>query len=355
MPEYSLFLRNKIWWLRFYVNGRKFRKTTKETNERRAHKKAGIIIENEITRLSGRQEVNFGQLCARYYTHVKLHKRSWADDAQMLKVFLLFFQKETLLQDINLAKIEDFVSWVLERRVGNVRTISKARVNRYLAVLKHMFYLAIDWEIYFKVNPVRKFRFFVETPRERFYSKDEIARLWKAALEERNEGHTVVQKIFYMMLVVALLTGLRLGEIIDLKWSDFREGFILVRHTKNSKKRFVPVRPEVWQLLNGLAKNSEYVFELPTRNSQCIRKVWRTVKDKAGIETSARFHDCRHTCATQLLQSGCDLRTLQQILGHSSLKMVEAYTHTTDELKMKAVMAIDLPVLAAENKSNVVR
>ena len=354
MPDYSLYSRNEIWWIRFYINGKE--STNHQGNsQRKAHKKAPGIIEREIARLSGLQAVNFGHLCVRYFNHAKLHKRSWADDAQMLKVFLAFFKKETLLQDINLAMIEDFVSWLLERRVGNVRPISKARANRYLAVLKHMFYLAIDWEIFVKANPVRKFRFFVETPRERFYSKDEIARLWNAALEESKEGHTVVQKNFFLMLVVALLTGLRLGEIIDLKWSDFREDFILVRHTKNAKKRFVPVRPEVRQQLNGLAKNSEYVFELPTRNSQCIRKVWRTVKEKAGIETSARFHDCRHTCATQLLLSGCDLRTLQQILGHSSLKMVEAYTHTTDELKMKAVLAIDLPALTAGKQADDVR
>lgn len=352
MPEYKLYRRHKIWSVRFSINGKVFRQTTKERNEQRAHKKAVIIIENEIKRLLGSQEGNFGQLCVRHNNHVKLHKRSWTDDVQMLGVFLSFFKKETLLSDITPLRVEEFTAHLLERRVGD-RTITPARVNRYLSVLKHMFNLAIDhWEIFDKANPVRKFVFFKEKARERFFSESEIAKLGAAAMEASRRGRSAVQKNFFPMFMVALYAGLRLGEIIRLRWSDIRDGYFVIEITKNNRKRFVPIHPVVSEILNALPKESEFVFNIPHRRSDVIRKVWSSVKQKAGIEPSARFHDLRHTHASLLLSAGTDLRTIQAILGHSSLKMVEAYTHTTNDQKMKAIMAINLPALTAGGGSD---
>ncbi len=267
----------------------------------------------------------------------------------VIGVFLQFFKKETLLSDITPLKIEDFTAHLLERRLGD-RTITPARVNRYLSVLKHMFNLAIDhWEIFEKANPVRKIVFFKEKARERFFSESEIVRLGAAALEASKKGRSTVQKYFFPMFAVALYSGMRLGEIIRLKWSDLREGYFIVEITKNNRKRFIPIHPVLSDILAALPKNGEFVFDIPRRRSDVIRKVWSAVKEKAGIESSARFHDLRHTHASLLLSAGTDLRTIQSILGHSSLKMVEAYTHTTNDQKMKAILAISLPALSINN------
>lgn len=345
MPEYKLYRRHKIWSVRFSINGKVFRRTTKEKNEQGAHRKAVLIIESEIKRLLGCQEGNFGQLCVRYNNHVKLHKRSWNDDVQMLGVFLPFFKKETLLSDITPLKIEDFTAHLLERKVGD-RTVTPARVNRYLSVLKHMFNLAIDhWEIFEKANPVRKFVFFKEKARERFFTESEIARLGAAAMEASKRGRSAVQRYFFPMFMVALYAGLRLGEIIRLKWSDIRDGYFVIEITKNNRKRYVPIHPVVNEILAALPKEGEYVFDIPHRRPDVIKKVWSSVKQKAGIEPSARFHDLRHTHATILNNAGIDMRTIQEILGHSSLKMIEKYTHVTSSNKMHAILSINLPAL----------
>lgn len=345
MLKYKLFKRGETCWVRFYINGLEFRRSTGEADEHKAHQRVPQIIEREKKRLSLMQEINFGQLCVRYHNHVKLHKRSWNDDVQMLGVFLRFFKKETLLSDITPLRIEEFTEHLLARRVGD-RGITPARANRYLSVLKHMFNLAIDhWEIFEKANPVRKFVFFREKRRERFFSESEIVRLSAAALESSKKGRSAMQKYFFPMFMVALYAGLRLGEIIRLKWSDIRDNYFVVEITKNNRKRFVPIHPVLNEILAALPKGGEYLFDIPHRRPDVIRKVWSSVKEKAGIEPSARFHDLRHTHATILNNLGTDMRTIQEILGHSSLKMVEAYTHTTNEQKMRAIMAINLPAL----------
>ncbi len=345
MLKYKVYKRGETCWVRFYINGLDFRRSTGEADEHKAHQRVPLIIEREKKRLSTMQEINFGQLCVRYHNHVKLHKKSWVDDVRMLAVFLRFFKKETLLSDITPLRIEEFTSHLLERRVGR-RTITQARANRYLTTLKHMFNLAIDhWEIFEKANPVRKFVFFKEKARERFFSESEIAKLGAAAMEASRRGRSAVQKNFFPMFMVALYAGLRLGEIIRLRWSDIRDNYFVIEITKNNRKRFVPIHPVVNEILNALPKESEFVFDIPHRRPDVIRKVWSSVKEKAGIEVSARFHDLRHTHASLLLSAGTDLRTIQAILGHSSLRMVETYTHTTNDQKMKAIMAINLPVL----------
>lgn len=359
MLKYKLFKRGETCWVRFYINGLEFRRSTGETDEHKAHQRAPQVIEREKKRLSLLQEINFGQLCVRYHNHVKLHKRSWKDDVRMLVVFLRFFKKETLLSDITPLRIEEFTEHLLARRIGE-RTITPARANRYLSVLKHMFNLAIDhWEIFEKANPVRKFVFFREKGRERFFSESEIARLGEAAMEASKKGRSPVQKYFFPMFAVALYAGLRLGEIIRLKWSDIRDNYFVIEITKNNRKRYVPIHPVVNEILAALPKEGEYVFDIPHRRPDVIRKVWSSIKERAGVEPSARFHDLRHTHASLLLSVGTDLRTIQAILGHSSLKMVEAYTHTTNDRKMKAIMAISLPVLTpgegADGVSNLYR
>ena len=345
MLKYKLFKRGETCWVRFYINGLEFRRSTGETDEHKAHQRVSQIVEREKKRLSLMQEINFGQLCVRYHNHSKLHKKSWDDDVRMLAVFLRFFKKETLLSEITPLRIEEFTAHLLKRRVGS-RTITPARANRYLSVLKHMFNLAIDhWEIFEKANPVRKFVFFKEKARERFFSESEIVRLGAAAMEASRRKRSAVQRYFFPMFMVALYAGLRLGEIFRLKWSDIRENYFVIEITKNNRKRFVPIHPVVREILNALPKENEFIIDIPHRRPDVIRKVWASVKEKAGIEPSARFHDLRHTHASLLLSVGTDLRTIQAILGHSSLKMVEAYTHTTNDQKMKAIMAINLPAL----------
>lgn len=83
---------------------------------------------------------------------------------------------------------------------------------------------------------------------------------------------------------------------------------------------------------------SEYVFVNPDTNSNYIdiKKSFKTVLDKANIENFC-FHDLRHTAATRMLDKGANIRTVQDILGHSSVAVTERYTHTNAQNKKSAV------------------
>jgi integrase len=265
----------------------------------------------------------------------------------MLNVFLKYFKKETVLDDFTPMRIEEFKTWLSHKKVAKDQTISKARINRYLSVLRLMFNLAIEWEIFDRSNPVRKSHFLKEPPaRDMIFSSDEIHRLWIASVNLAHRSRTMNQKIFPAFLLTALMTGCRMSELIHLKVSDYQDGFFIIHKTKSNKKRTVPVRDELIQLLMRFPRSDDFIFPLTRMNSDVLRKTWYTVKENAGIKREARFHDLRHTHVSFLLQSGADIKTVQEIGGWSDLKMLERYAHTNAPLKTAAVTRIPLPDLS---------
>jgi len=146
------------------------------------------------------------------------------------------------------------------------------------------------------------------------------------------------------VVLVALNTGLRRGEILNLKWQDvnFTERFIAVRETKSKKNRYVPMNQETFDLLRALFRHTsgDYVFPgvKPGQHlSESYVTHWfgETVKE-AGIE-DFHFHDLRHTFASWLVMSGIDLTTVQQLLGHQTYQMTLKYAHLSPEHRKSAV------------------
>lgn len=133
---------------------------------------------------------------------------------------------------------------------------------------------------------------------------------------------------------------MRKGEIFTLKWKniDFDYGFIELLETKSGKSRKVPISTKMMKVLEEVKNNSEYVFinkdtGLPYND---IKKAFHKVLEKAEIK-DFRFHDLRHTAATRMLENGADIRTVQEILGHSSVSVTERYTHTNAMKKRSAI------------------
>lgn len=131
-------------------------------------------------------------------------------------------------------------------------------------------------------------------------------------------------------------------EILNLKWSniDFDYEYIELLETKSGKSRKIPISTKLMRVFNEIKEtnNSEYVFINPDTNCNYvdIKKSFKTVLKNAGI-VNFRFHDLRHTAATRMLDKGANIRTVQDILGHSSVKVTERYTHTNAKNKKSAV------------------
>jgi len=256
----------------------------------------------------------------------KVNKRSWKDDSCRLKKLSEFFGNINL-NEVSPIKIERFKSHKLKKG------IAKSTINRYLSILKRLFNVAIEWE-YAKNNPVRKVKLYSEKDnlKERILTEEEEVRLLKMSSEHLRP-----------ILIVALNTGMRRGEILNLKWSniDFKAEEIKIVNTKSGKSRIVDINS---RLLNELLKlrkknqNSQYVFTNP-RTGKPYKKLQTSFDGacrRAKIE-ELRFHDLRHTAASRLVEKGVDIIRVKELLGHSSVRITERYTHSSREERKRAV------------------
>lgn len=212
---------------------------------------------------------------------------------------------------------------------------SPATVVRYMAALSHAFTTGMKEWGWLDDNPMR----FVSKPREgkgrvRFLDDDERVRLLDACRESRNPD-------LYTVVVLALSTGMRKGEILGLTWKDIDldRGIISITDSKNRESRAVPVTGHAHELLTARAKfrriDTGLVFPAPADPRQKprpidIQSAWDWAVERAKLE-DFRFHDLRHCAATYLAQSGASLSALAATLGHKTLQMVQRYQHLTAE------------------------
>ncbi len=211
---------------------------------------------------------------------------------------------------------------------------AKVRVNRELARLKTLFNKAIEWGKYEGENPVRKVNFLKENSgRLRWLEPEEEARLLDACAPSVRP-----------VVLTALHTGCRLGELLSLRWEDvdFRIGLLTVQaaYAKTGETRSIPMNPILTEALRQLklgANGQPHVF-LSQRGSRyhSVRTAFETALRRAGIE-GFTFHDLRHTFASRLVMAGVDLATVRDILGHKDIKMTLRYAHLSQDHKRQAV------------------
>jgi integrase len=246
--------------------------------------------------------------------------------------------------------------------------------NKVLNILKHMLNKAVEWEMVEpetlkkvrKVKPLRD-----DSKRLRYLSNDECQ-----ALISSCEPH------LRPIVITALNTGMRKGEILSLKWEnvDLRHGFILLDRTKNGERREIPVNSTLKEVLHGVSRRLDvpYVFYDPAtgKRYQDVKRSFGTALkrvdihkcpdcsyQKAKMRTKEtvidncpncgvkmavikgiqdfHFHDLRHTFASHLVMAGVDLTTVSRLLGHKSLTMTLRYSHLAPSHLVKAVDILD--------------
>jgi integrase/recombinase XerD len=123
--------------------------------------------------------------------------------------------------------------------------------------------------------------------------------------------------------------GLRVSEALGITWADLHRGKVTVLG-KGNKTRVVLVPDSIWQLLLELPRLGEYVFsargDRPLDRTYIHRKL-KKLAEKAGVNPQVSTHWLRHAHASHAIEAGCNLRLLQQSLGHSKLETTEKYLH----------------------------
>jgi integrase len=187
-------------------------------------------------------------------------------------------------------------------------------------------------------NPCRKVRKLrLDNQRIRYLSPQEEGRLMKALTGRKAHLRPLV--------VLAINTGMRRGELLNLTWErvDFSRDVIYVTNTKSGKDRVVPMNQLVRQELTGLRERADGEFVFVSKrtglNLTEIKKGFNAACVEAEIE-NFRFHDLRHTAGTRLADAGADAFTIKEILGHGSIQTSARYVHATHEGKRRAVEAL---------------
>jgi integrase len=213
-----------------------------------------------------------------------------------------------------------------------------ATINRHVATIKAMFTKAVEWELVEEdvLKKVRKVKLLEENNRRlRYLSKEECQ-----ALVGECRGH------LRPIVIMALNTGMRRGEILSLKWDnvDMKHGFILLDKTKNGERREIPINGTLRATLAGIPRRLDlpHVFINPDTDLPYgdIKNAFNRALRKAGIR-DFHFHDLRHTFASHLVMGGQDITTVKDLLGHKTLTMTLRYSHLAPAHTVKAVELLD--------------
>ena len=210
---------------------------------------------------------------------------------------------------------------------------SNATINRYKAAVSVVFAFACR-HYGLAVNPSHNIPSLPENNvRVRFLSKDEKARLFEACKASSWNK-------LYLLVLMAITTGARKGELTKLRWSDisFDRQTAFVRTSKNGEPKVLPLTNAVIRELHHYKEDSGLLFHSPSsiEKEYCFRKPWCRALEVANIY-DFRFHDLRHTTASYLAQNGASLLEIADVLGHKQIQVTKRYAHLCTEHKAKLI------------------
>jgi integrase len=332
----GLYNRGSVWWMSFIVKGKRYRRST-ETEDGKLAKRIydkvkGQVAEGKWFERSPGEDRTFKEMMEKYMKEHSIPKKKSSDrDERSLKNLNPFFGEYPIVE-INRRMIDQY------KQMRRQKEAAAATINRELALIKHAFNLALkDWE-WVKENPLSRISMEKENnKRDRWLTSEEEERLLEVSPNWLKD-----------LVVIAVNTGMRLGEILSLTW----EGVDLVRKTitifesKNGEKRTIPINVPVLELLKDKSKVRSKKTNLVFYDKNHLRmdesnlgKSFKIRVEKANIQ-NFRFHDLRHTFATRLVQDGKDLYIVQKLLGHKTPLMTQRYAHHNPESLRGAVDAL---------------
>jgi integrase len=335
MAMKGVYKRGGIYWIRYTsFDGKVIRESSKSSKVKDAEalllQRKQAIREGKFPELKKISNCTFDELISQYLQWAE-RQRCFRSKKGFIRQLMDAFGNLPL-RVFNTMLIEQFQTERLQK--GN----KPATVNRLLATLKHMFTKAFDWNLIGEetLKCIKRVKLLPENnKRLRYLSKEECQALINAC-----DAH------LKPIVVTALNTGMRKGEILSLRWDniDFKHNFILLDVTKNGERREIPINETLRGVLQGLTRRLDipYIFydKATGKPYQDIKRSFNTALRKAGIK-DFHFHDLRHTFASHLVMAGVDITTVSRLLGHKSLTMTLRYSHLAPEHMSKAVDILD--------------
>ena len=319
----SVFKRGNKWQYDFWVSGKRYRGSVPEARVKAQAERAEVAIRDSVYEGIYGKSVAAPKLrdfiAETFLPWAKANKRTWVHDK---------FRSRPLIKAMGNKTMDEILPILIEKYKRDRRLSKTVRgterapstVNRELELLSKIFSLAIDQGLAIQ-NPCQKVkRFREDNERNRYLSDEEEPRLLSVLTGPRASLRPLV--------VLAIHTGMRRGELLSLRWAnvDFERGLVHVMNshreqTKSGHSRSIPMNRTAREQLLSLYRetgDTEYVFV--NRNTgqprTDVKRGFRSACEKAGLE-DFRFHDLRHTAATRLGDAGVDTRRIMAILEPS--------------------------------------
>ena len=256
---------------------------------------------------------------------------------QDLTSFIRFLQKENLTSWPT--KVLDIDAFLAEQRDQKKATSS---ISRLITSLRKFYQWLVRQNIQ-KLNPMLE----IDSPKKRRTLPVALTVNEVNNLLEQPDTKKQLGLRDRALLETLYATGIRVSELINLKFTDLHEELKLVKvFGKGSKERLIPISEVAlsWidsykekvrdPLILKIGKNTDFIF-LNSRGGSLTRQaVWQIIKHyckMAGIQKNVTPHTLRHTFATHLLENGADLRVVQEILGHSDISTTQIYTNLSQK------------------------
>jgi integrase len=297
------------------------------------------------SRRQRRQEMTFAELFDQYMErHAKQHKRSWQADQGAYTRHIARPLGNKKLSAITRKDIAD-----LHGRIGKDRPTT---ANRLLALLSSVFGRAAEFGLWEGANPCASVRRFPEQSRDRFLSGDELRRFFEALEQEPND----TARDFFS---VALLTGARRSNVLEMKWADLDLAAATWRigRTKNGTPQTVALVEPVVELLRERKRQATSVFVFPGKGATGHlvepKRGWSRLCRAAGIE-GARIHDLRRTMGSWQAKTGASLPVIGKSLNHKNQTTTAIYARLDLDPVRSAMEKAAAAMLATRDAAPVV-
>lgn len=327
---------NGFWYILYTADGRTKWKSTKCTNRGDALKKFTEFKELLKTKPKPNSFSSFVKEFLQYAeaTYAKT-------SIDIFKVALRNFQAiagECKLTALNYRHVDLY-------KAERLRLVKPTTVNIELRSLRTILNIAMRWDM-LETNPFSKMKP-VRIP-ERiplFFSKEDFQKFMHAV------GDHCMRDVF----LFGVITGMRRGEILNLKWSDvnLQEKLAHIQSSttyrvKAGKRRTIPLGDIAMRLLErrSIARKSEFVFDYNGESfkGDHVAKRFKRFVRKAGLQEGLHFHSLRHTFATWLVQDRVSIYEIQKLLGHSDISVTQIYSHLVSSELHDAVNKISVPI-----------
>lgn len=328
----GVYKKNGKWYCQGCINGKRYHLSCKGASSRKEAQELENAYKFEVSKedtglVTKKAKVyTFAFMFEKYMCVYKANNKSIRLAFTYKKYILEYFGKDRDILSVKPVDVELFKLHLIQ--TGK----AKSTANRYYSALNRAYNIMIEND-YITYNPAKKSKKFVEDNiRPMYLTRDD----W-------NKVKKVMPKYLLDICSVALLTGFRKQNILELRWEQInleKRVIVLLKQDNKSKKNIIfPINDKLFEIFQELEPQEEgWVFTNPDTDMPYtdLRKPFKKAMTEIG-KPDLVFHDLRRTFGTWLLEEGVDIRTIQFLLGHSDISTTERYLSLSNTRNQNAV------------------